>query len=124
MAHALAKTLGWTPLARAVVFLLAATSIWCLLADFYGLCPMQTFMFAILLPATLALVGLAIVDRLRGQGMLWRGVVTGAVAGFLAACAYDVFRLPFVVAAADGAGPEWLRLPLFKVFPRFGAMIL
>lgn len=124
MAHTPAKTLGWTPLARAVVFLLAATSIWCLLADFYGLCPMQTFTFAILLPATSALVGLAIVDRFRGPGMLWRGVVIGAVAGFLAACAYDVFRLPFVVAAADGVGPEWLRLPLFKVFPRFGAMIL
>jgi hypothetical protein len=46
------------------------------------------------------------------------------VAGFVAACAYDVFRIPFVVAAIDGIGPEWLRLPLFKVFPRFGAMIL
>jgi len=42
----------------------------------------------------------------------------------LAACAYDLFRIPFVVAAADGVGPEWLRMPLFKVFPRFGAMIL
>jgi len=28
------------------------------------------------------------------------------------------------VAAADRVGPAWLRLPLFKVFPRFGAMIL
>jgi hypothetical protein len=48
----------------------------------------------------------------------------GAVAGLVAACAYDVFRIPFVVAAIDQVGPEWLRLPLFKVFPRFGAMIL
>jgi hypothetical protein len=71
-----------------------------------------------------ALIGLAVWDRLRGAGLLWRGVVIGAVAGLVAAIAYDVFRLPFVVAAADGIGPEWLRLPLFKVFPRFGAMIL
>jgi hypothetical protein len=116
--------LSWSLPARVVVFLLAATSIWCLLADFYGLCPMRTFTLAILLPATAALIGLAVADRFWGRGMLWRGVVIGAVAGFLAACAYDVFRLPFVVAAIDKVGPEWLRLPLFKVFPRFGAMIL
>jgi hypothetical protein len=85
---------------------------------------MQSFTLAILLPATFALVALAVADRLRGAGMLWRGVVIGGVAGFLAAVAYDLFRLPFVVAAADGVGPEWLRMPLFKVFPRFGAMIL
>jgi len=42
----------------------------------------------------------------------------------LAAVAYDVFRLPFVIAAADHTGPAWLRLPLYKVFPQFGAMIL
>jgi hypothetical protein len=35
-------------------------------------------------------------------------------AGFLAACAYDLFRIPFVVAAIDKIGPEWLRLPLFR----------
>jgi hypothetical protein len=115
---------GWTLPARAIVFLLAATSIWCLLADFYGFCPMRTFTLAILLPASVALIGLAIADRLWGPRMLWRGVMIGAVAGFLAACAYDVFRIPFVVAAIDKVGPEWLRLPLFKVFPRFGAMIL
>jgi hypothetical protein len=51
-------------------------------------------------------------------------VLIGCIAGFAAACAYDLFRLPFVVAAADRIGPDWLRLPLFKVFPRFGAMIL
>jgi hypothetical protein len=103
---------------------LAATSIWCLLAEFYGLCSMRLFTFWILIPATALLVSLAFVDRVRGDGMLWRAVVIGAIAGFLAACAYDIFRIPFVVAAADKLGPEWLRLPLFKVFPRFGAMIL
>jgi hypothetical protein len=124
MARASLAILAWSPFARVVVFLLAAMSIWCLLADFYGLCPMRTFTFAILLPATALLAALAVADRFRGSGLLWRSVVIGAVAGLVAACAYDLFRLPFVVAAADGVGPEWLRLPLFKVFPRFGAMIL
>jgi hypothetical protein len=116
--------LSWTLPARIVVFVLAATSIWCLLSEFYGLCTMQWFTFAILIPANAALVVLAMADRVRGPGLLWRGVVIGAAAGFIAAGAYDVFRIPFVVAAIDGVGPEWLRLPLFKVFPRFGAMIL
>jgi hypothetical protein len=118
------SVLSWSPASRFVVFALSATSIWCLLAEFYGLCTMQLFTFAILIPATTALIVLAFIDRWRGAGMLWRGVMIGAIAGFAAACAYDIFRIPFVVAAVDEVGPEWLRLPLFKVFPRFGAMIL
>ncbi len=116
--------LSWSLPARIVVFVLAATSIWCLLSEFYGWCSMQWFALVILIPANTMLAVLAIVDRARGAGMLWRGVVIGAVAGFIAACAYDLFRIPFVIAAIDEVGPEWLRLPLFKVFPRFGAMIL
>src|SRR5262245_4622843 len=116
--------LSWSLPSRFVVFMLSATSIWCLLAEFYGLCTMRLFTFAILIPATAALVVLAIADRAWGRGLLWRGVVIGAVAGFIAACAYDLFRIPFVVAAIDKVGPDWLRLPLFKVFPRFGALIL
>jgi hypothetical protein len=116
--------LNWSWPARLVVFMLAATSIWCLLAEFYGLCSMRLFTFWILIPATAALVALAFADRAKGNGLLWRGVVIGAVAGFLAACAYDMFRIPFVLAAAGQVGPDWLQLPLFKVFPRFGAMIL
>jgi hypothetical protein len=116
--------LRWNVPTRTVIFTLSATSIWCLLSEFYGLCSMQGFTIYILIPATVALVLLAVADRFKGEGLLWRGVVIGAVAGFLAACAYDVFRIPFVIAAVDQVGPEWLRLPLFKVFPRFGAMIL
>jgi hypothetical protein len=124
MAQYFPALLSWSLPSRLVVFILSATSIWCLLAEFYGLCTMQLFTFAILIPATVALIGLALVDRTRGNGLLWRGVVIGAIAGLLAACAYDLFRIPFVVAAADNVGPDWLRLPLFKVFPRFGALIL
>jgi len=116
--------LQWSPAGRAVVFFLAATSIWCLLAEFYGLCSMRTFTFYVLVPATVVLVFITWLDRARGDGRLFRSVVVGAVGGFLAACAYDLFRVPFVVGAIDRVGPDWLRLPLFKVFPRFGALIL
>ncbi|MFN8421855.1 MAG: hypothetical protein U0470_00150 [Anaerolineae bacterium] len=46
----------------------------------------------------------------------------GLAAGFTAAIAYDVFRLPFSSPAARHHGLP--ALLLFKVFPRFGAMIL
>jgi hypothetical protein len=114
----------WSPGWRAVAFILSASSIWCLLAEFYGLCSMRTFTFAVLIPATVALVGLAVMDRMIGDRRLWRAVLIGSVAGLVAAFAYDVFRIPYVVAAANQVGPQWLRLPLYKVFPRFGAMIL
>jgi hypothetical protein len=114
----------WTPAWRAAVFLLSATSIWCLMAEFYKLCSMRTFTFWVLIPATVVLIGLAVYDRFLGDRRLWRAVIIGAVAGFAAAVSYDIFRIPFVVAAIDHTGPAWLRLPLFKIFPRFGAMIL
>jgi hypothetical protein len=114
----------WTWQGRLLVFTLSATSIWCLLAEFYGLCSMQTFTLAILLPATAALIGLAVLDRAKGDGQLWQGVVIGAVAGLIAACAYDVFRLPFVFAREWHLSSFVPPMNLFKVFPRFGAMIL
>jgi len=120
----LPPVLQWTPPGRALVFFLSATSIWCLLAEFYGMCSMRTFTLVILIPSTVALVVIAGLDYFRGAGQVWRGVMIGAVGGLLAAAAYDVFRLPFVVAHADALGPTWMRLPLFKVFPQFGAMIL
>jgi len=103
------------PPQRIIVFFVAASSIWCLLAEFYGLCTMRTFTIYILLPATAVLVAWAIFDRMRGDGALWRGFVIGSIAGFVAAIAYDLFRLPFVALNI---------MPLYKVFPRFGAMIL
>jgi len=42
----------------------------------------------------------------------------------LGAVAYDVFRLPFVFAKEWGLDSVLPPLQLFKVFPRFGAMIL
>ncbi len=120
----LPAVLRWTPAGRFVVFFLSATSIWCLLAEFYGLCSMRAFTTWILIPATVLLIAMALIDRAKGDRRLWRAIAIGATGGLLAAVAYDIFRLPFVIAATDHAGPVWARLPLFKVFPRFGAMIL
>jgi hypothetical protein len=114
----------WTGQGRALIFLLSASSIWCLLLEMYGLCSMRTLTYTLLVPSTLALVALAWLDRAKGDKRLYRAVVIGALGGLLAAVAYDVFRLPWVIGAAGQVGPGWLRLPLFKVFPRFGAMML
>lgn len=112
------------PATRFLVFLLAASSIWCLLAEFYGLCSMRFFTLFISLPAMLVLLAWAIMDRWRGHTSLWRGVLIGALAGLAAAVAYDIFRLPFVFSRAWGLTGIVPPMPLFKVFPRFGAMIL
>jgi hypothetical protein len=117
--------LRWTGPGRAVVFVLSAASIWCLLSEMYGLCTMRTFFYAILLPATVALYGMAWLDRSKGDGRMWRAVAIGTIAGLIGAIAYDVFRLPFVFSDAWGMGKLGIpQMPLFKVFPRFGALIL
>lgn len=121
----LPAVLQWTGPGRVLVFALAATSIWCLLAEMYNLVDMRTFFYAILLPSTVALYGIAILDRSRGDGRLWRAVLLGTLAGLVGAVAYDIFRLPFVFSDAWGMGRLGIpQMPLFKVFPRFGALIL
>jgi hypothetical protein len=114
----------WTAQSRLVLFALAASSIACLLADFYGLCPMNVFTLFIFLPALIVLGVLAALDRRRGDGHVWRAVSIGLLGGLLAAVAYDVFRLPFVFAREWGIDAVVPPMPLFKVFPRFGAMVL
>lgn len=114
----------WGAAGRWIVFLLAASSIACLLADFYRLCPMQIFTVSIFVPAVLLLLALAIADRFKGDGTLWRAVWVGLVGGLLAAVAYDVFRLPFVFSKQWGLDAVVPPMNLFKVFPRFGAMVL
>jgi hypothetical protein len=114
----------WTAHGRWLVFLLAASSIACLLFDFYGLCPMRLFTLWIFLPALVLLFAIALWDRRRGDGRLWRAVLIGTGGGLLAALAYDIFRLPFVFAKEWGLAAIVPPMQLFKVFPRFGAMIL
>jgi hypothetical protein len=112
------------PLPRITVFLLASTSIACLLTEMYRLCPMRGFTLYIFVPACCALIAMAVYDAVRGDGRLWRMVVVGAIAGFIAAVSYDIFRLPFVFSKQWGLTAIVPALPLFKVFPQFGAMIL
>src|SRR3954454_4520282 len=117
--------LQWTNSGRAVVFVLSATSIWCLLAEMYHWVDMRTFFYTILLPSTVALYGIAVLDKSRGEGRLWRAVVIGTIGGLVGAVAYDLFRLPFVYSDAWGLGRFGIpQMPLFKVFPRFGALLL
>jgi len=106
------------------VFALASTSILSLLVEFYGVCSMRAFTLAISLPALVGLLAWALRDRAVGSQRLWRGIVVGSVAGLVAAVGYDIFRLPFVFARDLGIERVVPPLPLFKVFPRFGAMIL
>ncbi|HWV99943.1 MAG TPA: hypothetical protein VNZ64_09650 [Candidatus Acidoferrum sp.] len=101
---------------RAVVFALAWLSFGCLLGQFYGVWTMHFFGCWILPPATVLLAISAYVNRNRPFGLdsphTW--IVQGAIAGIVAAVAYDLYRLPFVLAGA----------PLFEVFPRFGELLL
>src|SRR6266436_6268752 len=120
----LPKKSYWNTGGRWVVFLLAASSIACLLFDFYRLCSMRLFTVFIFMPALAALLAFAVFDRQRGDSRLWRAVMIGIAGGLLAALAYDIFRLPFVFAKAWGIASVGPPMKLFKVFPRFGAMIL
>jgi hypothetical protein len=112
------------PLTRFVVFLLAATSIASLLGEMYRLWPMRFFTLAVFVPAGFALIALALHNRWRGDGQACRIILICAIAGFVAAVAYDIFRLPFVFSKSWGLAGVIPSLPLFKVFPLFGAMIL
>ena len=79
------KNSHWSAGWRWLVFLLAFSSIACLLSDFYHLCTMRFFTGFIFLPSLGALLALAVYDWMRGDGQLARAVLTGACAGFLAA---------------------------------------
>jgi hypothetical protein len=114
----------WSASLRLVVFLLGATSLGCLLADFYGVCSMRAFAVVVFVPAMAVLVGLALYDFWRSDRRLARTVAIGLTAGLAAAVTYDLFRLPFVFAKAWGIASIVPPLSLFKVFPAFGAMLL
>ena len=101
---------------RVVVFGLAFLSFACLLGQFFGCWTMHVFGCWVLPPATALLAVIAYRTRRQPAGVAsphtW--IVQGAVGGVVAALAYDLYRLPFVLSGA----------PLFKVFPRFGQLLL
>jgi len=98
---------------RAAVFGLASTSFACLLGHFYGFWTMRDFACVVLLPATALLAYIAWATR-RQSGGAATWIIEGALGGIVAAVAYDLFRLPFVLNG----------YPLFKVFPEFGRMLM
>lgn len=114
----------WSPSFRVAVFALAASSIGSLIADFYGVLSLRNATLWVFLPSMLILACGAWVDQVRGTGAFCRAIKGGLVAGLIAAVAYDLFRLPFVFARPLGLDGFIPSLNLFKVFPRFGAMIL
>lgn len=85
---------------------------------------MRLFTPFVFLPAMVLLLAFAAWDRFKGNGKLCRAVLIGLAGGLLAAVAYDVFRLPFVFAKEWGINSIVPPMNLFKVFPRFGAMVL
>jgi hypothetical protein len=101
---------------RPVVFALAFLSFACLLGQFFGFWTMRLFGCWVLPPATALLVYVACRHRDRSPNLSSPGswIVQGAMAGLVAALAYDLYRLPFVLSGA----------PLFTVFPRFGELLL
>jgi hypothetical protein len=105
-----------SPIIRLLVFTLALMSFVCLLGTFYGLWSMHVFACGILPPATLMLIAIAYrskpTDNPLENPRTW--IVEGAIGGVVAAIVYDLYRLPFVLKGA----------PLFKVFPKFGELIL
>jgi hypothetical protein len=86
------------------------------LGTFYGLWSMRVFGCTVLPPATAALAVVAARARRRPRDAAspYTWVVEGALGGVAAAVVYDLYRLPFVLQGA----------PLFKVFPRFGELLL
>lgn len=100
---------------RPVVFFLAWLSFACLLGQFYGLWSMRLFACLVLPPASALLAYIACISRGTGKRSgpaAW--VIEGTLGGIVAAVAYDLYRLPFVLNGA----------PLFKVFPKFGELII
>ena len=85
---------------------------------------MSFFTPYIFFPAFVILCVLAVADRFWGSRHVWRAVWIGLLGGLIAAVAYDVFRLPFVFAKEWGIDSVVPPMELFKVFPRFGAMVL
>jgi hypothetical protein len=101
---------------RALVFCLAFLSFACLLGQFFGFWTMHFFGCWVLPPATalLAIIAYATRRQPRDARSPFTWIIQGALGGVVAALAYDLYRLPFVLAG----------VPLFKVFPRFGQLLL
>jgi hypothetical protein len=97
-----------------VQFLLAAVSIICLLLDFYDVISMRNSVYYGLLPASLVLIIWLLLAVRRQDRESTMVIGYGAFFGFVAAIAYDIYRIPFALQG----------MPIFSVFPKFGQLIL
>ncbi len=113
----------WNGYSRLLAFALAFTSIACLILHFYGLASMRFVFAAVTIPAFVILAALCWRSVRQVDKTFAKMVAIGSIAGLVAAIAYDLFRLPFVVLHASGYHYPFA-LPLFKVFPAFGALLL
>ncbi len=121
----LPRVFQWTSAGRLVIFLLAATSILCLLTDAEGVVTLRSVFFAILAPACIALALVAALNQARGDGQLFRAIKFGAAAGLAGAIVFFVFRLPFVYSQEFGLEQYGVRhFPFFNIYPRIGALVL
>ncbi len=121
----LTRTLRWDFRLRALIFALASTSLACLLAEMYGIGDMRTLCLALVVPSTTLLLTLALYAWRASDPEISKIIAVAAIAGIVSALAYDCFRLPFVFADAWSLRALGVpQMPLFKVFPRFGAMLL
>jgi hypothetical protein len=84
-------------LAAVLVLGLSATSVGALLADLYGLMPMDQFARWVTGPGLLLLIALASRPA-PAYANLQRRIRLGAIAGVAGTVAYDVFRIPFALA--------------------------
>ena len=84
-------------IAAVLVLGLCATSVGALLADLYGLMPMDQFARWVTGPGLLLLIALAS-RTVPSYQNLQRRIRLGAVAGVAGTIAYDVFRIPFALA--------------------------
>ncbi len=114
MSRALAWCLPISKPAATIPFALGSASIASLLLYFYGTASMAAMTRWLLLPSFLALLAFALWAWRRGRSQLLDRVGAGLWAGALATLAYDVSRVPIVVAG----------VPVFKAISYFGTVIL
>jgi hypothetical protein len=82
---------------RALCFALCLPSGLALMAKVFGVAEVRTFTFTICLPCTVALVVIGVRAR-RDQPRLATDLAIGAVAGLIATLAYDLVRIPALIA--------------------------
>ena len=83
---------------RAFIFLICIPSGGAVLTEVYGLVPMHDVVWYGAVPAYLILIGIWAFNRKGPLTEISDAIAIGAIGGFLGVVAYDIARIPFVVA--------------------------